>query len=422
MKREPAFIIREGSSTVRGYKYGAGPARSAEYCLSWYPRAGARRCRETRTGERAARARAREIAVALANGRAEVLELTGADRETYFRIKAIAEEIATPALDLIEQAAAAKRIIGGHSLVEAANYFERGYITHKTCPASAQVLAELLDSFDRPRSYRYANRLKRDVGRFAEAFPNLLDATEERIRAWLRSLQLGPRRRDNIRDAIVRLSSFAKSKGYLPSDRKSEAQKVERIWEGSDVSTFTPEEVSQMLEHIAPRWKPWMLIGAFAGLRTTEIFRLDWSAVKLDQRVIAVSRRIARKVRISRLVPIADNLLAWLERYRTMHGRLYPNDNEKTLERSLEREIDRLERACGIKWKRNGLRHSFGSNRLAIVKSFAQVAIEMGNSPDKVRENYNDPKSEREGLAYFAITPPESLHNVVPMPLPLEFR
>lgn len=422
--RQPAFTIREGSSSVVAYKYGSGPGKSSRYCLCWYRFKGDKLQRETKTGERAARVRAGEIAIALANGRAEVLELTGADRETYNHIRALALTLQTPLLDLVEQAVAAKKVIGAHSLLEAANFFERGYITRKACPPTRQIVCELLDSIaDRPRSDRYLKPLRRDLEKIAAAFPDLNPAvsSEERIRAWLRSLSLGPRRRDNVRDAAVRLSRFARRKNYLPEDRRSEAEKVERIWEGSDVETFTPDELKIYLEHVSSRWKPWMLIGAYAGLRTTEIFRLDWSAVKLDQRVIAVSRRIARKVRTSRLVPVADNLLAWLEPYRTAHGRIYPNNNEKTLERALEREIDRLEKATGIPWKRNGLRHSFGSNRLAIVKSFAQVAIEMGNSPAKVRENYNDPKSEAEGLLYFSHLPPDRITNVVPLALDLHF-
>jgi hypothetical protein len=39
---------------------------------------------------------------------------------------------------------------------------------------------------------------------------------------------------------------------------------------------------------------------------------------------------------------------------------------------------------CWKRWDNNALRHSFGSNRLPIVKSYAQVALEMGNSPAKV--------------------------------------
>jgi hypothetical protein len=60
MKCRPAFIIRQGSAQVVGYMN-----KRNQYCLCYYKHAGAKRSRETRTGEKAARARALDIAVAL---------------------------------------------------------------------------------------------------------------------------------------------------------------------------------------------------------------------------------------------------------------------------------------------------------------------------------------------------------------------
>jgi integrase len=61
----------------------------------------------------------------------------------------------------------------------------------------------------------------------------------------------------------------------------------------------------------------------FAGLRPSEILRLDWSMIKFDQGAIAVPRRVARKVRASQLVPIERNLMAWLGPYRELSGPVY---------------------------------------------------------------------------------------------------
>jgi len=57
-----------------------------------------------------------------------------------------------------------------------------------------------------------------------------------------------------------------------------------------------------------------MALGMFAGLRASEILRLDWSMIKFDQGAITVPRRVARKVRASQLVPIERNLMAGLVR------------------------------------------------------------------------------------------------------------
>jgi hypothetical protein len=66
MKGKAAFIIRQGSAQVVVYK----SAKRNQFCLCYRKHAGAARSRETRTGEKAARARSLEIAIALANGRA----------------------------------------------------------------------------------------------------------------------------------------------------------------------------------------------------------------------------------------------------------------------------------------------------------------------------------------------------------------
>ena len=54
--------------------------------------------------------------------------------------------------------------------------------------------------------------------------------------------------------------------------------------------------------------------------------------------------------------------------------------------------------------------------RPAVVKSYAQVSLELGKSPAKVREHYNDPKPEIEALRYFAVLPTEAVRNIVAIP------
>lgn len=165
-----------------------------------------------------------------------------------------------------------------------------------------------------------------------------------------------------------------------------------------------------------------MAIAAFAGLRTSEIFRLEWTDVKWGHKIITVRRAVAKKVRVARMVPMSDCLLAWLAPWREERGPIYRAEPSwRSLEARHERAIAALEKATGIPWEINALRHSYGSHRLALVKSIDQVALEMGNSPAKVREHYHDPKTEGEAKAYFGILPPEMTADNI-LPLKLEFR
>jgi integrase len=305
-------------------------------------------------------------------------------------------------------------------------------LTRDEIPPAPAILDELLAELrDLGRSDRHICGLRRDAGKFAGKYPRLETANDPGIVVgYLRAVaaNVGPRRRDNVRDAIVELFRFARRRGYLPEEKRSAAEKIKKIKPGHDVSTWTPAEARLLLETVDDVWIPVEAIGLFAGLRRSEIWRLDWSAFKWEARdrhgepapMIAVTRKIARKIRVDRLVPITECLASWLAPYRDRVGPLYPG-NFKTVENRHSEEMVRVRRITGLPRKDNANRHSFGSHRLAIIKSYEQVAFEMGNSPRKVREDYNDPKPEDVAIEYFSLFR-RSLDNVVPLNLPLVFQ
>lgn len=289
----------------------------------------------------------------------------------------------------------------------------------RKAPKTEQILNDMIEELrDLRRSPRHINGLKQTLAYFAADFPDLRKVQYCDLAIYLRALNVGPRRRDNIRGGIVQLFRYARKNGILDELRQTVAERIPQIRQGHEIATWTPHEARLLLEHVCPRWIPCVAIGLFAGLRTSEILRLDWNAFKWELGVIAVTRKIARKSKVDRLVPIQPNLLEWLEPYPKI-GPLYPG-NFKTAENAYSREIKRIRARTGLARKDNANRHSFGSYRLAVTKSYMQVALEMGNSPEKVRSNYNDPKAESEGLEYFAISraAPE---NIITMPLALEF-
>ena len=68
---------------------------------------------------------------------------------------------------------------------------------------------------------------------------------------------------------------------------------------------------------------PFIAIGAFAGLRAAEIARLDWSVVDLKRKIIHL-RADQAKTASRRIIPVSDNLRAWLLP-RVGKGRVVPN-------------------------------------------------------------------------------------------------
>jgi hypothetical protein len=98
-----------------------------------------------------------------------------------------------------------------------------------------------------------------------------------------------------------------------------------------------------------------------------------------------------------RKIDMSENLLQWLAPHRGKHGAIFKTDPRKRLAR--------VSAASGVKWKRNALRHSFGSYRMEQTKNAGQVALEMGNSPAVVMAHYFEIVDAKAASEYWSIKP-----------------
>jgi integrase len=218
------------------------------------------------------------------------------------------------------------------------------------------------------------------------------------IERWLRMQNVRARARNNIRASIVTLFHFARKQGYLPKGSATEADDVARAKDrGGPTGILTPVELASILKKAPEKVRLFIGLGAFAGMRSSEILRLDWSDINFQRQFITVAAEKA-KTATRRLVPILSNLRLWLTSYRGQTGRLF----------STRRDADRaihFAKQCGVEWPNNALRHSYATYRLALVADAARVALEMGNSPQKLMRNYRELVDKREAEAWFSIKP-----------------
>ena len=99
-----------------------------------------------------------------------------------------------------------------------------------------------------------------------------------------------------------------------------------------------------------------------------------------------------------RLMPLLPNLRVWLEPIRKTEGPvcLVPN---------LHFRLNYLGDKAGVGWRQNALRHSYASYRLADMPDAAKVALEMGNSPEKLFRHYRELVTPDAAKEWFAIMP-----------------
>ena len=150
---------------------------------------------------------------------------------------------------------------------------------------------------------------------------------------------------------------------------------------------------------------PFILIADFAGVRHAEINRLHWQDIDLEEKFITVSAETS-KTKIRRIVPIKDNLKSFLLPLMKKSGKLIAIAKiSKMLLEAAAATGDKTKKIKPVEWKRNALRHTYISARLAECNDEARVAYEAGNSPQIIRSN-NDARMRPAAAAeWFSIQP-----------------
>ena len=275
---------------------------------------------------------------------------------------------------------------------------------------------------------------------------NTVSAAE--IDQWLQSLEVGPQTRIHHRRTLIALFRFAQRKNFLPAGMMTAADKSETITASSrPIEAYTPEQAAFLAEHMPERWRAYTVLALFSGLRPAELFRLDWADIKNDHIEVKAS---GSKVKVRRIVPISTNLAAWLETIPSKKGPIVPivekvmkgknlkRKHEKdTVEKLHGRQAQQLsialrdtvanaiaeakkpkasrtlkEMAEGFTVIHDGLRHSYISYRVPILKDLPAVALEAGNSVEVIQEHYNKVSTEKEAKRYFSINPPSIPKNL----------
>ncbi len=354
---------------------------------------------------------ARDACGRIAAGQQQVLALTNTDRMSYIRAKEYADKVGVP-LDTIAQ-----RYANFDAIVEGKTYPDevaRDWVKRNSDSRPrirmADALTELIVQARTDRkSTERLRRLETNLGKFADDINiEVHTVTPDIVSRWLSELKLAERTKKNYRDFIGFFCRFCVRRGYLAkgTDWLDGVQEYSARRFGQ-VEIYTPEEITLLLrtaERRYPGMVPFLAIGAFAGLRHAEIPRLDWKDIELSKQpgesfihVGAVENTKTDQRR--RLVPVRENLKAWLMKYRKESGPVCPIIN------TTKQSVMRIAAAAGMKWKHNALRHSCISYRVAESGDVARVADESGNSAYVIRTNYLRRVKPAQATEWFGIMP-----------------
>lgn len=329
----------------------------------------------------------------IANGEQLSLTLTNGDRMTYLRASEALVGVHVPIDTACREYATAFSILSGRSgLIEVCRDWIKRNATELPKITVAKAVEEIqTDAKADGKSHIRQKQLSTLLGRFAKDLNvHVHEVTPDLISRWLSGLALAERTRRNFRDVIgffcrfcVRRGYVAKGTDWLEGVQNYAARKI------GTIEIFTPDEITKLLRYGERHVKDmvtFLSVGAFAGLRQAEIGRLDWTEVELSETpgesfIEVKSIEGTKSDQRRRLVPVKDNLKAWLLRYRKTSGPVCRFKN-------ITKQLLKLARGAGVEWKHNGLRHSCISYRVAESGDVPRVSDESGNSVTVIRSNY----------------------------------
>lgn len=264
------------------------------------------------------------------------------------------------------------------------------------------------------KSREYCDGLGIRMGRFKRDFGNatVSSISVKELDAWLVGLPVAPATRNTFRRDLQTLFSFCVKRGYAVTNAAAATEVAKDV--DKPVGILTVEEAEKLLAACDEYLLPFVAVALFAGLRTEEIEKLDWSEIDLERRFIEVKAHKAKTAR-RRLVKISENLAKWLAPLSRESGSVAPNALRDRLEKARRRagfgpigSETEDERAAGLKlkpWPRNACRHSFGSYWLSHHEDVAALALQMGNSPAMIFRHYREVVNPEEAHRYWAIAP-----------------
>ncbi|MGI8821208.1 MAG: tyrosine-type recombinase/integrase [Chthoniobacterales bacterium] len=289
----------------------------------------------------------------------------------------------------------------GKSISDAADF----YIKHLETVASSVPIEQLRKELIHNRTlakrdpgyiYDIGNRTKR----FCAAFPgrSAAEFTTSEIDTWLESLNVAAGTRNTYRRDMRTLFSFGVIRKYCPHNPVIETTKAKA--DDDEVGILSVTQVTTLLSTAPADMLPFWAIGCFAGLRRSEIERLDWADIDFEAKTVHVHGRQRKTERSRRFVDMQPNLIAWLAPHRQITGRVTPTN--------LRKHFDAHREAAGLldNWPDNACRHSFGSYHLAKFKNARALALQMGNSEDVIFKHYRQLVKPNEADCYWKIRPP----------------
>jgi integrase len=293
--------------------------------------------------------------------------------------------------------------IGRIPITELLEFYKKHHPNFKdiyNSPTTRTVADEFLDATTKAgKSYHHVRTIKAHLRVFCKKIPDrVAKVSVKDIEDYLHGFE-NLKTRSNHRISLSALFHFAQRRGYLPDKEPTAVDRSERpTVKTVEPEIFSPEDFAKLLENSPDdKTTAFLVLGGLCGLRSSEIFRLNWEQVKDDHIIAGASiTKTARR----RVVEISGNAAEWLNNVR--------KDKGPVSFRSEGHLYEKLHTLCaktGVIWECNALRHSFASYHLEFHRDPPRTSKTAGHSLRVLETVYAKLVPREDAIAWFSIFP-----------------
>ncbi len=267
----------------------------------------------------------------------------------------------------------------GASLTAAALFSEFAQLKHEGWSALSR------------RNFAYVSK------RFAADFEKetLAKLTPRAIQQWLADNFPSAGSRAHAIRTIRPAFSYAVRQGYIPSSPFERLER-ERVQRTDAIDIYTPEEARRLLEAAPADCRPAYALLLFAGIRPTELTRLQWGDIRGN--FIHIRPGVAKTAQV-RNIDIEPNLQTFLE--AAERG----TDDAPVCPPNWRRKDAETRRKANLQGRPDAARHSYASYYLARTPDVDKLKSNMGHSrnSDTLFAHYRAAATQEVAVEYWDI-------------------
>lgn len=333
--------------------------------------------------------RAKEVADLIAEGRAEMTDITALQREIYADLEKKIQHTGLTLTQVVER-----------------------FVESWEPDVSEVTVKKAFESYLAAKAglgARHQKDIKQRIGALSSVFGDKLVSAlrEDELRKFIESRSNEPRTRNNYLSQTKSFLNFCKQEKYIKRKvpHVLDFVKAYRLKGQADDHLMPAGDLARIIEAVTMRDDEeanliTIACLAFAGVRVNEFKRLTWGDLIWENGVPAVLNIGANKAKTltRRSIPLNESFKAIFTRVqRKETGPLTPYD-------APERVIQKIAKRLEIKWDQNCLRHTYITHELAYSQDHAKVAYLAGNSPQMIQRHYRGlSKESNDAKAWFGV-------------------